>query len=203
MSSFTVLTLLICSCVVLSGVDAGRSLYASTMSTSASGSNSQLVSSTKVGSKTVYNVTWTQVSPNSYEDILAQCGDEVIFNWGGNTHDVGIAKEGNCDKIDDLLAQPANRCDLYCQSQVCMHILQVMVAHSGSFRVILDNKIKSIKEDGEVYFACSIGRHCASGKQIIEFYVVCHASVRFHTAVHCYTENAFSRIARPTALWGL
>lgn len=48
--------------------------------------------------------------------------------------------------------------------------------HSGSHRVVLDNTIQSIREDGEVYFACSIGRHCANGKQIIEFYVDCESN---------------------------
>lgn len=109
MSTFTVLTLLLCSCVILSGVDADRSLYATTSSSSTS-ANAQFVKATKMGSKTVYNITWTQVAPNAYEDIMAQCGDEVVFNWGGNTHDVGIATDGNCEKIDDILSAPANRC---------------------------------------------------------------------------------------------
>ncbi len=48
--------------------------------------------------------------------------------------------------------------------------------HSGTFRVVLDSKIKSIRDDGEVYFACSVGRHCASGKQIVEFLVDCDSN---------------------------
>lgn len=141
-AALTFFTLLACSLAILSGVDArGRNLLQAS-------ANAQFVRSTKVGSKTVYNITWTQVAPNAFEDILAQCGDEVIFNWSGDMHDVGIATDSNCGNIDTILAPPAN---------------------SGSYRVVLDNKIKSIREDGEVYFACSLGLHCAKGKQSSSF----------------------------------
>lgn len=115
MSSFTVLTLLVCSCVIL--VDAGRSLYTSTTSASASTPQMVKASSTKVGSKTVYNVTWAEVKPNSYETIAAKCGDEVIFNWSGHTHDVGIATDGKCDKIEPLTPRSSR-----CGSMLCLYL---------------------------------------------------------------------------------
>lgn len=106
------------------------------------------VESIDMGSYTLHRVDWTVGL--EYEDILAQCGDQVEFVWDGNLHNVGVAEDGECELIRDA-TEPVT---------------------SGKVTYTLDNTLEDVAKYGEVYFACSVGRHCDKGQKL-EFYVDC------------------------------
>lgn len=127
--------------LAISVASAGRSLK-----------STDLVETISMGSYNLYRVTW--MAGVVYDDVLAECGDQVSIVWNGNMHNVGIAEDGDCTLMTNVSEE----------------------ATAGSIIFTLDNNLPDVANYGEIYFACDVGTpphtHCEHGQKI-EFYVDC------------------------------